>query len=127
MYNARGTKFTETVRLVGVTSAGEEVDVLVDAAGRLFAETPYTLTNYSTNQTATVIKAAPGFLHSVTINTKGTTASAVSIFDHASSASNPIGVIDSLNLSGTFVYNGNLANGLVITTTGAPNVTVSWR
>lgn len=98
-------------------------------AKQISIENGYNLTNYTANQTATIIKPSPGFLHAVTVNTKGTVASAVSIFDHASAATNPIGVINSLDLSGTFFYNGNLANGLVITTTGtaAPNVTVSWR
>lgn len=90
-------------------------------------EDGYKLAYYTANQTATVIKPSPGFLHCVTVNKKGITASAVSIFDHASAATNPIGVIDSLNTSGTFFFNGNLAAGLVITTTGTPDITVSWR
>lgn len=96
-------------------------------AKQVSIENGYNLVNYTTNQTATVIKPSPGFLHCVTVNKKGVTASAVSIFDHASSATNPIGVIDSLNDSGTFFYNGNLSAGLVITTTGTPDITVSWR
>lgn len=108
---------------------GNRVAVLSDASGRLVAEAGYTFTNYATNQTTTVIKATPGFLHSVTVNTKGTVASAITLYDSTAAATNPIAVIDSLNTSGTFTYNCNLVNGLVITTTGtvAANVTVSWR
>jgi hypothetical protein len=89
----------------------------------------FNFVNYSANQATTVIKAAPGILGSVIVNTKGTVASTVSIYDHASSATNPIAVIDSLNQAGTFEFNCALQNGLVITTTGtaAPNVTVTYK
>jgi hypothetical protein len=109
--------------------SGNPIALLADAGGRLVSEAGYTFTNYATNQTTTVIKATAGFLHSVTVNTKGTVASAVTLYDSTAAATNPIAVIDSLNTSGTFTYNCNLVNGLAITTTGtvAANVTVSWR
>ena len=118
--------FPRTVNVVDVD--GNIVEALGASDGRPVVEQSYTFTNYATNQTTTIIKSGVGFLHSVTINTKGTVASAVTLYD-AITAINPIAVIDSLNLSGTFTYNCKLTAGLAITTTGtvAPNVTVSWR
>ena len=77
--------------------------------------------------TTTVVKASKGMLHSITVNTKGTAASAVTVYDAASATGTPFAVIDSLNLSGTFTYDVDFSTALTIVTTGAPNITVSYR
>ena len=82
-----------------------------------------------TTATTTLVKSGAGILHGVTINSKGTVASTVTIYDALTAIGNPIAIIDSLTLSGQFVYDINLDTGLTIVTTGtvAPNLTVSYR
>lgn len=79
--------------------------------------------------TTTLVKSGSCNLHTITINTKGTVASAVTVYDALTATGTPIAVIDSLNLSGSFTYDVNLLVGLTIVTTGtaAPNITVSYR
>lgn len=81
-----------------------------------------------TTSTTTVVKASPGVLDRVVINTVGTTGS-ITIYDNASAGSGTkIATADSTALSGTTLsYNVAAANGITIVTTGAPNITVSYR
>ena len=79
--------------------------------------------------TTTVVKAAPGLLHSVSVNAKGTVASTVTVYDALTAVGTPIATIDSLNLAGTFTFDANFSTALTIVTTGtaAPNLTISYR
>lgn len=92
-----------------------------------------TLTGYShtaiTTATTTLVKSGAGVLHAVIVNTKGTVASTVTVYDALTATGTPVAIIDSLNLSGTFEYDIIFATGLTIVTTGtaAPDVTVSYR
>jgi hypothetical protein len=85
-------------------------------------------TNISTAAT-TVVKATPGKLHNITINSKGTVASIITVYDALTATGTPIAIIDSLNLSGTFSYEVAFTTGLTLVTTGtvAPNITVSYQ
>lgn len=87
---------------------------------------PFSNTNTSTT---TVIKNSPGVLKRVVINTKGTVASTVTIYNNTAGSGSIIGIIDSLNLSGSFEYNATATIGITIVTTGtvAPNVTVIYE
>ncbi len=77
----------------------------------------------------TVIKTGPGVLHSITVNTLGTVASVITIYDNTSAAGSVIAIINSLSLFGPFVYDVKFTTGLTIVTTGtlAPDVTISYR
>jgi len=79
--------------------------------------------------TTTLVKSSSGMLHSITVNTKGTVASAITVYDALTATGTPWAVIDSLNLSGPFIYDVNFTVGLTIVSTGtvAPNITVSYR
>ena len=68
-------------------------------------------------------------LHCIVVNTLGTVASAVTIYDGASAAGTKIATINSLTLGGSLIYDVAFANGLTITSTGvaAPDLTVSYR
>ena len=79
--------------------------------------------------TTTTVKANPGKLHLININSKGTEASTVTVYDALSATGTPFAVIDSLNLYGPFEYDIDFAVGLTIVTTGtvAPNITVSYQ
>jgi hypothetical protein len=100
-----------------------------DDNGNIVQDGANTFAHYSTNQTTTAVKATPGVLSAVVINTKGTVASVTTIYDSNAAASNVIAVIDSLNLSGTFTFNVKTTVGITISTTGtaAPDVTVIYH
>lgn len=91
--------------------------------------TPGGLASHISTATTTVVKSGAGFLHSITINTKGTVASTVTVYDNTAGSGTVLAVIDSLTLSGTFALNVAFATGLTIVTTGtaAPDLTVSYR
>ena len=118
-----GTNGAASVTQATLTSGEDTTNNVMRVEGQ------FSFVNYSTNQTTTVVKGTPGFLHAVVINTKGTVASVTTVYNSASGASNPIAAIDSLTLEGTLLYDCICSNGLVITTTGtvAPNVTVIYR
>jgi hypothetical protein len=76
--------------------------------------------------TTTVVKASPGVLDKIQVNTVGS-ASTITIYDNASAGSGTViasGVGTSLV---TFNYNVATANGITIVTTGTPDITVSYR
>jgi hypothetical protein len=103
----------------------------LDASGRLIVSalmngyTPEVITTATT----TLVKSGAGLLHGVTVNSLGTVASTIEIYDALTATGTPIAIIDSLNLSGQFLYDINFATGLTLVTTGtvAPNLTVSYR
>jgi len=82
-----------------------------------------------TTSTTTLVKDGKGTLKSVTINSLGTIVSTITIYDNTTGTGTKIATINSLSLSGTFLYDVNFTNGLTIVTTGtiAPNVTVSYK
>ncbi len=85
--------------------------------------------NNITTATTTVVKSGAGVLHGVTVNTKGTVASTVTIYDNTAGSGSKIGIIDTLNLSGSFFFDAAFATGLTVVTTGtvAPDITVMYR
>ncbi len=104
---------------------------MVDIGGGLFVPAVTTSTNnynHISTSTTTLVKTGAGNLKSITINTKGTVASTVTVYDALTAVAPVIAVIDSLNLSGTFTFDVAFSTGLTIVTTGtaAPDVTVSY-
>ena len=79
--------------------------------------------------TTTLVKTGAGLLHSVSVNSKGTVASTVSLYDGIDAGGTLLAVIDSLNLSGSFLFDVAFIVGLCVVTTGtvAPDITVSYR
>jgi len=79
--------------------------------------------------TTTTVKSNPGKLHAIIVNTKGTVASTVTVYDALTATGTPFAEIDSLNLYGPFEYDIDFKVGLTIVTTGtvAPNITVSYQ
>lgn len=77
--------------------------------------------------TTTVVKSAPGILVSVVVNTKGTVASTITIYDNTAASGTIVSVIDSLNNVGTFTFNCLMSTGITVVTTGAPDITVIYR
>lgn len=101
----------------------------VDAAGNTYTNPAAFSYSHIATAATTVVKGSAGNLHSITVNSKGTVASTITIFDNTAGSGTIIAVIDSLTLSGTFVFDVRFAAGLTIVTTGtvAPDLTVSFR
>jgi len=78
--------------------------------------------------TTTVVKSAPGMLHTVTINSKGGTASIATIYDNTSGSGTVLAVIDVTAQLVTLVYDIQFLTGLtIVTATGsAADLTVSY-
>ena len=77
----------------------------------------------------TLVKSGTGNLNNISINSKGTVASTVTVYDSLSATGTVVAIIDSLNISGTFTFDVAFTVGLTVVTTGtvAPSVTVSYR
>lgn len=90
--------------------------------------TPFGYHNIATN-TGTLLKTGAGTLGSVTINTKGTVASVINVYDGTTNGGTLIATIDSLNLQGQFGYDVSFSTGLFVQSTGtvAPNYTVASK
>lgn len=85
-------------------------------------------THLNANAANTVIKAAPGQLTAIVINSKGATGNTISLFDDVSASSGTIAVIDSTSAVGTLLYDLVFQKGLNITiaTGTAADITVVW-
>lgn len=77
----------------------------------------------------TLVKSGAGVLHLANVNTKGTVASVIQIYDGLTAGGTLIAQIDSLNLSGPFQYDVAFATGLTVVVTGTvgPNATIAYR
>ena len=82
-----------------------------------------------TTATTTVVKASSGILKSITINSLGTVASLVTIYNNTAASGAKIGTINSLTIYGSFTFNVPFSTGLTIVTTGtvAPDITVVYQ
>lgn len=125
----------------GVQATAERVTLATDSPGivTLGGATPansvpvvqagFTYGNMTT-ATTTTFKSGAGVLHSITINSLGTVASTISVFDNTAGSGTSIAVLNSLTTGqATYTYDVAFTTGLTLVTTGtvAPNVTVSYR
>ena len=83
--------------------------------------------NIPTNAT-TVVKTGAGVLHTLTVNTTGTTSTAT-IYDNTSAAGTKIATVNTSASHITRVYDVAFATGLTVVTAGAAasDITVSYR
>jgi hypothetical protein len=84
-----------------------------------------------TTATTTQVKASAGVLHTITINSLGTVASSITVYDSTTGTGTKIATIDSLSATGlgSKIYDVSFATGLTVVTTGtaAPDITLSFR
>jgi hypothetical protein len=87
----------------------------------------FNYTHLNANGT-TVVKAAPGFLHTLTINVKGATGNTITLYDNTSGSGTVVAVIDPTQNLVTLAFDVNFMTGLtvVIATGTAPDITLSW-
>ena len=82
-----------------------------------------------TSLTTTTVKTGAGYLYSLTVNTKGATASTATIYDNTAGSGTKIGTVDVTANVGTLLYNVQFTTGLtIVTATGtAGDLTVAYR
>lgn len=111
--------------LTGVNSTVTNTsDTVVNTADIVTNTSAFSYANITTS-TTTVVKAAPGVLGKITVNTAGG-AGTIIVYDNTSGAGSVIATLDS-TVAGSFEYNANATIGLTLVTTGAPDVTVLYR
>ncbi len=91
---------------------------------------PFPWAHENANIGATVVKASPGMLLFVVINTKGATGNTLTVYDAADgSTSNVVAVIDTTSALGAISYNLSLTNGLTyaMATGSAADVTIVYQ
>lgn len=108
---------------------GDYIQQSHDARGAIRVNPASFTYSHIATATTTTVKSGAGDLHSITVNSKGTVASTITVYDNTAGSGTVIAVIDSLNLGGAFVFDIAFATGLTLVTTGtvAPDVTVSYR
>lgn len=111
-----------------VNVAGKDGLTKAIPANPVAVQTSFPFTHLAASAT-TNLKAGAGVLGKVIVNTKGTVASVVTLYDSLTGSGSVIAIIDSLNLSGTFSFDIEFAVGLTVVITGtvAPDITVSYR
>lgn len=82
----------------------------------------------STNAT-TAVKSGAGFLHAVTINTKGASSNVLTLYDNTAASGTVIATIDTTSASVTLTYDSAFSTGLTaVTATGtAADITITYR
>lgn len=85
--------------------------------------------NHIATATTTTVKSGVGTLHSITVNSLGTVASTLTVYDSTTGSGTIIAIINSLSITGTLTFDVAFATGLTIVSTGtvAPDVTVSYK
>ena len=88
----------------------------------------FTPTNITTN-TTTIVKTGSGLLHSVTINTKGSSSNTIKLYDGLTAGGTLFATIDSTANVGFLLFNAQFSQGLtVVTGTGsAGDITINFR
>ncbi len=116
-----GSTWDRIRSIQGAISAAGVGVTAVEETGRLF--------NHISTLTTTTVKSGAGFLHTVTINTKGASANVITVYDSLTASGTVIGVIDGTAGPVTFTYDAAFSIGLTfLTATGtAADITVTYR
>lgn len=111
-------------------TAGQRINSWLGLNGQMITEETGRPYAHISTATTTTVKSGAGSLHSITINTLGTVASTITVYDNTAGSGTVIAVLNSLSTGqGTYIYNAAFATGLTLVTTGtvAPDVTVTYR
>ncbi len=95
------------------------------------AFTPTGALNYS-HQNAlgtTTVKSGSGYLHSLTINTKGATANTATLYDNTSGSGTVIAVVDLTSNIQTLLFDIGFTTGLTVVIAGGTSgdITISYQ
>lgn len=122
-----GTAGTPSAQVVSIQ--GETGMTPVQTSPAAAATGGYSFSHISTSTTTTV-KSGAGTLHTININSLGTVASTITVFDNTAGSGTVIAVLNSLTIGqGCYTFDVAFATGLTLVTTGtvAPDVTVSYK
>lgn len=115
-----------TVKTGVGTASGSIRTVIASDQAALTTQITNSFSNITTSTTTTA-KSGAGVLHTVCVNTLGTVASLIVVYDNTAGSGTKIASINSLAFLGCQTYDVAFATGLTVVTTGAPDVTVSYR
>jgi hypothetical protein len=124
-FATQATLSAETTKVIGTVNQGTNpwaVNFATSATGA------YSFNNIKTS-TTTLVKSGAGTLHTLCVNTDGTVASAVTMFDNTAGSGTTIASINSLSSTNCYLYDIAFTTGLTVVTTGtAPSdITVSFK
>lgn len=68
--------------------------------------------NVSAGTATTVVKSGAGFLHSITINTKGASSNTLTVYDNTAASGTIIALIGTTGQEQTLTYDVNFTTGL---------------
>lgn len=97
--------------------------------GTIIGSAPFDFVQISTN-TTTAVKASPGLLHTITINTSGASSNTITVYDNTAGSGTIIATIDGTADPGhTLVFDLQFNVGLtIVTATGtAAKITVTYK
>ena len=112
---------TKTIANTSLAPDGSTYVTFTDGAGNLNPLSGLTYSHQS-GAGSTNIKASAGVLHTITVNTAGTT---VTVYDNTTASGAIIAVIGAV--TGTFTYDVSFSTGLTVVIAGAADITVSYR
>ena len=109
------------------TASGLWDRMAADRAGNTRVTYPYSYNNFVSTGTV-LVKSGAGFLHTLTVNTRSTTGTAV-LYDSLTPSGTKIATIDTALSTTAFLYDVNFNTGLSLQTTGAApaDITVSFN
>ncbi len=98
---------------------------MIAATDTSAVQSVFQFTRLAANAT-TVVKSRSGILFAITINTKGTAANTLTLYDNTAASGTVIAIIDTTAAIGTLIYAATLNTGLtaVLATGGAADITV---
>jgi len=105
-------------------------NVLKNPPDGLFVTNDFVPKHVNANATSTNIKTGPGLLRTVTVNTKGASGNALTLYDDiGTGTNNVIAVIDTTAAVGSLLFDSQFSNGLnyALAAGTAADVTISYR
>ena len=88
----------------------------------------YRYTRIAAGLATTVVKAAPGTLHAIVINTSGASSNTITVYDNTAGSGTVVALIDGTTDEKTLFYEADMLTGITLvsaTGTGA-DLTVLW-
>lgn len=110
-----------------VSASGDYTQLKLDNYGHLWVNQAAFLYNHISTNATTAVKATGGFLHSVTINTRGATSTAT-IYDSTTGSGTVVAVLDTTLSTTAFLYDVACPTGITVVTAGssAADLTVGY-
>lgn len=116
MANVTSSGFEQVT--LGETISGED-----QTNNRLMTLPKYNY-NHITTATTTVVKNAPGTLHTIVVNT--TAAGTITVYDNTAASGTVIAILKSSVAENTYTFDTIMGTGITVVTGAASDVTVTY-